>query len=268
MLLQYIKTFFPHLRYELRVAHMPYTSEEYLKRVIMKVTVYTLGLTLLLAMLAQKQGWPLYVVPIGFVVIGVFGFWLGMKGPKIKAHQRAVDIDREVLFAGRFLLIKLHSGKPLVNALMEASRSYGVAHKYFEEIVRDIEVGTPLEEAIERAMIYTPSESFRKVLFQIHNALRLGIDVTQSLEAVLDEITENQMLAIARYGKKLSSVTLFYMLLAVVFPSLGMTILTVIIGFTDITMNMTSYIIVVFFLAIIQFMFITMFKSIRPKVNI
>lgn len=230
--------------------------------------MYSLLLGFLFFMLADRQGWGLETVLFATIGIWLFGFWFGMQRPKIQSFSRAKDIDKEVIFAGRYLLVKLHSGKPLVNALFEAAKSYGVGSKYFEEIVRDIELGTPLEEAIERAMTYTPSDNFRKILFQIHNALKLGINVTKSLEAVLEEIQNKQLLEIQDYGKKLSTVTLFYMLLAIVFPSLGMTIMTIILSFTEIQMNATAYAVVILFLVILNFIFITVFRGIRPKLNI
>lgn len=265
---RYVAHRLPHLRHQLRVAHMRQTPEEFVRTVMRKTGMYVLLLGVGLAMLVDRfeLSWGVWVA--GVVAMYLFGFWIGLKQPLIVAHRRAVDIDREVLFAGRFLLVKLHSGRPLINALIEASRSYGVASRYFAEIVHDIELGTPLEQAIENAMTYSASESFRKILFQIHTALRLGIDVTQSLEAVLDDITEQQLLQIQKYGKKLPTVTLFYMLVAIVFPSLGMTILSIILSFTEINMDMTTYLAVLFFLIILNFMFITIFRSIRPKVNI
>lgn len=264
----YLTKYFPNLQHDIKVAHIHKTPREYLHNVLKKTFMFGILLTILLFMLVHRMGWSWSVLLIGAFVIFSSGFWFGMQQTKIVAGRRAVDIDREVLFAGRFLLIKLHSGQPLVNALIEAANSYGVASRYFAEIVEDIELGTTLEEAIENAMTYTSSDSFRKILFQIHNALRLGIDVTQSLESVLEEITEDQLLAIERYGKKLSSVTLFYMLLGVVFPSLGMTIMTVLISFTNITLSLTMFMVIVFFVAVINFLFITVFKGIRPKVNI
>ena len=191
-----------------------------------------------------------------------------MREPDVKIRRREIEIDKEVLFAGRFLLVKIGSGMPLINSLVEASKSYGVASSYFKEIVKDIETGSPMEEALERAMTYCPSKKFQKILFQITNALKIGIDVTKSLEAVLDQITNEQLLEIKKYGKKLNSVTLFYMLLAVVLPSLGMTMLIVLISFSPITIDLTLFIVILFFLAIIQFFFITIFRTIRPKVNI
>jgi len=268
VIFRYLANFFPALPSQLRVAHILMSPDAFIKKVFIKNLMATVLVAVLFAMLTDRMEWSWFVWVVGVIVIWFFGFWFGLKQPLIIAHRRAIDIDREVLFAGRFILIKLHSGRPLVSALTEAAHSYGVANKYFSEIIKDIEVGTSLEDAIERAMNNSPSMAFRKILFQIHNALRLGIDVTQSLEAVLEDITEDQLLQIQRYGKKLPSVTLLFMVVAVVFPSLGMTIATILLTFTNITMTLTSYLLVILFLIILNFMFITMFKGIRPKVNI
>jgi pilus assembly protein TadC len=269
VLFRYIaEKFFPNLQHQLRVAHIDATPDEFVRTIFVQSSMYVFLLGFLLFMLADSQGWGLRVVFFGMLGMWLFGVWFGMQRPKIQGYSRAKDIDKEVIFAGRFLLVKLHSGKPLLNALFEASESYGVANSYFKEIVRDIELGTPLEEAIERAMTYSPSEKFQKILFQIHNALRLGMNVTKSLEAVLDEIQASQLLEIQDYGKKLGTVTLFYMLVAIVFPSLGMTIATVILAFTEIQMDVFSYGAIIFFLVILNFIFITVFRGIRPKLNI
>lgn len=269
MVFRYAATkFFPGLQRQLRVAHLDYTPEEYLKQTTKLTSMYAGLLSVLLLMLVDQMQWPISTWALGTATMFVFGLWFGLQQPKVKSFRRAQDIDREVIFAGRYLLVKLNSGKPLLNALFDAAESYGVATQYFEEIVRDIELGTPLEDAIERAMTYTPSDNFRKILFQIHNALRLGMNVTKSLEAVLEEIETQQMLEIEEYGKKLGTVTLFYMLIAVVFPSLGMTIATVLLSFTGIQMDMIRYGVVVFSLVILNFLFITVFRGIRPKVNI
>jgi pilus assembly protein TadC len=191
-----------------------------------------------------------------------------MKGVDAKVSKRAKKIDKDVLFAGRFLLIKLNSGKPLINSLMDASQSYGVANTYFKDIVRNIDLGTPLEDALEKAMDSCPSKKMGRVLFQINNALRIGIDVTQNLEAVLEEIANEQLVEIQRYGKKLSSLTLFYMLVAVVAPSLGITMFMVVAGLVSLDIGPSTFFVFSFFLVLIEFVFLSLFKSIRPNVNI
>jgi pilus assembly protein TadC len=134
--------------------------------------------------------------------------------------------------------------------------------------MRDIDLGTPLEEALDKATDDCPSKKMRKVLFQINNALRIGIDVTQNLEAVLEEIANEQLVEIQRYGKKLNSLTLFYMLIAVVAPSLGLTMFMVIAGLVSLDVGPSTFFVFAFFLVLVEFMFLSLFKSIRPNVNI
>ncbi len=258
----------PHLKADLRKARMAITPEAFIAKSVKVAIGAGVLVGILLFFFLDKMNKPIWIpFAAGFGSI-FFIYWYLLKTPLLAQQKVAVDIDREVLFAGRFLLVKLNSGRPLVNALVEASKSYGVSNKYFLEIVRDIELGTPLEEAIERAMENSPSKHWRKILFQIHNALRLGIDVTHSLEVVLEDISYDYLIQIQRYGKKLSSMTLFYLLVAVVFPSLGMTIFTVLIAFTGINLTGGLFAVVVIMLAFIQIIFMRIFTSVRPKVNL
>jgi pilus assembly protein TadC len=218
-------------------------------------------------LVTKNNGNPMTIF---IVAIITFFFTKTLLTRAIDAHisKKAKAIDKDVLFAGRFLLIKLNSGKPLINSLIEASQSYGVASHYFKEIVRNIELGTPLEEALESAMYNCPSKKMKRIIFQINNALRVGIDVTQNLEAIIQEITQEQLVEIQRYGKKLNSLTMFYMLLAVVVPSLGITIFAVIASLVSIPLPPQLFISFLFFLTLTELMFISIFKSIRPSVNI
>lgn len=206
------------------------------------------------------------------MLVFVVSFLLSMKfmlnTPKVYLKRRQRDIDREVLFAGRYLLIKLQSGIPLFNALIDASHSYGVASKYFKEIVDEVNVGTPIETALENAVKYTPSKKFRSILWQILNALKTGIDITTSLNSILDQITKEQILEIKVYGKKLGSLAMFYMLLAIVVPSLGITMLVVVSNFMPINIGMGTLTMLLFVFTVIQYMFLSLIRSIRPAVNI
>jgi pilus assembly protein TadC len=108
----------------------------------------------------------------------------------------------------------------------------------------------------------------RRILFQISNALKIGIDVTNFLEAILDEIAEDQLIEIKNYGHKLSSITLFYMLFAIVIPSLGITMFITVVSLVNIQVDFAMFMAVLFLLTIVEFIFISIFKSIRPNVNI
>lgn len=267
-LVQRISSFFPKLKKEIRIAHLKITPQEFVYKSLKSSLPFSLGLTVLFFFVADKAGLPLILIPAVFIILFflVFNFeFLKLKG---KIAQRQKEIDQEVLFVGQFLLIKLYSGRPLLNALVDTSESYGVASKYMKEIVNDISTGSSLEDALENAMIYSPSEKFRKILFHVNNALKLGIDVTGPLNSVLEEITAEQDIEIKRYGKKLNTVVIFYMLAAVVMPSIGMTIFIVISSFINFTISVTHFLVVILFIVIIQITFIAVFKSVRPTVNL
>lgn len=258
----------PELKRKLRMAKIPKEPAEYTKQAFVVAAYVTGLLTFSYWMFASGFEWPLW--PTVFVGIGIFYlmFNVMMRIADVKIHRMAKEIDREVLFAGRFLLVKLQSGRPLILALQEASKSYGVASRYFQEIVHDIDIGTPLEEALLKASRYSPSAKFRKIIFQISNALRIGVDVTHFLEAILDEISHEQLLEIQKYGKKLNSLTMFYMLFSIVVPSLGISLFITLISMISASINLTTFLIINFFIVIMEFFSLTIFRSIRPTVNI
>ena len=265
---QEIASKYPTLKRKLTTAHMDVTPEEYTKKSVVTAIMLAIILTFGTAMFVIGLGFPMIIIPAMLVVSLYLFFLLFMRRVDVKVNKLAKEIDRDVLFAGRFLLIKLNSGAPLMNAIIDASNSYGVANRYFKEIVRDIELGTPLEQALEKASRYSPSDKMRRILFQISNALKIGIDVTTFLEAILDEIAENQLLEIKNYGHKLSGLTLFYMLFAIVIPSLGITMFIVIVSLVNVTIDFKMFMVILFFLVVMEFIFISIFKSIRPNVNI
>jgi len=256
------------LRKKLLTAGINKKPEVFLAQTLRSAIFVGVCMAVLAFFFTQKKGASIVVaIFIGFIFFAIAYFLLS-RSVDAKISKRAKKIDKDVLFAGRFLLIKLNSGKPLINSLVDASQSYGVASSYFKEIMRDIDLGTPLEEALDKATDDCPSKKMRKVLFQINNALRIGIDVTQNLEAVLEEIANEQLVEIQRYGKKLNSLTLFYMLIAVVVPSLGLTMFMVIAGLVSLDVGPSTFFVFAFFLVLVEFMFLSLFKSIRPNVNI
>lgn len=258
----------PLLKKQLKIAKINMKPQDFVKDAVKKAITLSAGFTLIIFLIARTANIPLITLPVFFVVFVWIFFNFNLVSIKGKINQRKKEIDKDVLFAGKYLLIKLNGGQPLVNSLLDASKSYGVASIYFKEIVREIELGKSVEEALNEATEYNPSEKFKKILFQINNALKIGIDVTKFLEATLNEIAEEQLLEINRYGKKLNSITLFYMLLAVVVPSLGLTIAIVVISLANVDVNMMMFLICLFFLTLIQVMFLVIYKSIRPNINI
>ncbi len=264
--------FFPNLRTELRIAHMKDSPEAFVKKALNGGFFIGIGVSGFFFFMFGVFGINLlFLIPVLFFST-LLSFLLVIKSPINTIKKRQRELDQEVLFAGRFLLIKMYSGKPLLNCLIEASSGYGVAGKYFKEIVDEINMGSSIEKALDNAMKYSPSEKFQKILFQINNSLKIGVDVTESLDRKLDEIAKDQLNDIRRYSKKLNSLSLFYMIIAIVIPSLGSAIITVIGSLMGLLSSKSSaqtlFLGIWVFIFIVQFMFITVFKSMRKSVNI
>ena len=258
----------PYLKKKLAMAHLNKKPEDYVKEKLRATFLSATTLTFAAILLLLKAELSLFwAIPI-FMLLCFILFSMLINSVNTYVLKRAKEIDKDVLFSGRFLLIKLNSGKPLLQAFDEASHSYGVASSYFKEIVSEIQVGASIEEALDRATEYCPSEYMQRILFQINNSLKIGIDVSQVLESILDEISSKQLIELQRYGKKLSSFTLFYMLTAVVVPSLGITMMIIVSSFVSIKIDNTVFFVLLFFLIVFELFFMSLFKSIRPRLNI
>lgn len=259
---------FPGLKAQILRARVKDTPEMFIRKSINLATYSTIGLTVLVFFPLSKSGKSLlWLLPVFFMMLILsFSFWLNT--PKGMIRKREREINKEVLFAGRYLLVKLEGGVPLFNALIDASKSYGISAKYFREIVDDINLGTPIEVALENAREYSSSEKFKLILSELFTSLKTGADVVPSLKEVLTQITKEQLLEIKTYGKKLNAVMMLYLILATVVPSLGMTMFTVIAGFLSIEFTPALVFISIFMLVVVQLSFMAIFKSIRPMVNL
>ena len=247
---------------------MSYTPIQYVNKSLKISALYSLLFAALFFFVLKKAKLSPFLLVLIFPILFIFLFEYSLLSIRAKIRKREREVNKEVLFVGRYLLVKLYSGRPLLNALIETAEGRGIASKYIKEIVDDIGTGSTIEDALNSAMIYSPSDKLRRILFHVNNALQLGIDVTKPLESVLDEITREEELEIRKYGKKLNTLVIFYMLGAVILPSLGVALFIVVSSFVNLSIGLNDLLIFILFLVILQFIFITLFKSIRPMVNL
>lgn len=191
-----------------------------------------------------------------------------MNTPSVYIRRREREINKDIIFATHYLLIKIDSGAPLLNAMIDASKSYGVAGKYFKEIVDEINLGKPIEQALEDAAEYNTSKPFKLVLRQILNSLKTGVDVSTSLKKLLDDITKKQQIEIKAYSRKLNSIILFYLIIACVIPSLGIAMFIIFSSLMNLNIELSTLFVFLFFIILIQLFFILVIRSSRPMVDI
>lgn len=261
----------PNLKRNLRLANIKRTPEQYVKKAVRLASYGAFAVGALTFFATAKNLPPATVVALvslGAMVGLVLTFWYVINAPRGNAKKRQRDIDKDVLFAGRYMLMKLESGSPITSALTDASKGYGIAAKYFKEIVDSINTGIPVEEALEEARSYTSSEKFKKILWQLLVTLKTGTDVTDPLKSALASIAKQQLIEIEVYGRKLNSLMLFYMVTGCVAPSLGLAMFIIIGSFINVEIGAGTLFAMLFLLAVIQGFFLMMIKAARPSVEL
>lgn len=260
-----VEKLFPNLQFNLKVAHMKDTPKEFITKSLKFSIIFSALLTGFFALLGYGLI-PIYVFIIIFILLFATFFFFLFKMPSFTIRRRKAEVESDFLYSSRYFLIRIGSGLPLSNALVEVSKTNSKSAKYFREIVADIELGTPLEQAIDHAVIYSPSRLFKKFLEQIKNSLETGSDIEQSIRSNIDEMMAGRLIEIQAYGKKLQPLSMFYMIIGTIFPSLGSAFFVMALSFVNIQMKLSILMSFVVLIAIVQYFFILLFKASRPAV--
>lgn len=264
---QYIASKFPRLKLHLEQSGIKKTPEQYIKNTIILTLITTFGLFISLFFVLLKLEKSLIIL-FFLIPLPVILFYFFMNTPKLKAKRRVTDIDSEVIYAGRYLLVELSAGVPLFDALVNVSQAYDKIGSHIQDIIKRVEVGKPLDTAINEVIEITPSSNFRKMMWQIMNSMRTGADVSVALESIVEQISKEQLIEFKTYERKLNPLVMFYLMLAVILPSLGITMLSLLSTFLGIKLGLGSLIGIAIFLAFVQFIFFNTIKNSRPGFSI
>ena len=251
------------LERELRIAGFSETPPQYLKKNFQLALLFAIVIAVVTVIFTE----PMNGVFAFAIVLLVMNFLF--KGRARQAiRKREQLIDRDLLFAGQYMLVKLQSGLPLFNTLIHASYEKNETGRFFRRIVQDINTGSPIEEALSRGRDLCPSNNLKKILTEIVTSLKTGADVTDVLRGSLIDITRELMLEVQAYGKKLNSIMMFYMIVGTVIPSIGISLLLILLSFVGVQFNTSLLFIVAFGLLMMQGFFMAIINSARPTVNL
>jgi flagellar protein FlaJ len=254
----------PNLSIKLQQAGMADTDVEFVKKTFFSAVYMTTGIVISLALLLSKVNVNVLFVIFVFPLLFIMMFMYFIKFPDVKIMRIQREIDREIVFAGRFLIVELESGIPVYDAFRHVANNYPVTGKYFRNIVEDVDLGTTIDEALNKAVELTPSQNFRRLLWQIINSMTTGADVATSLNAVIEQIVREQRIELTEYGRKLNPLAMFYMIVAVILPSIGVTMFVILVSFLSIKLTFSTLLIIAGLMGFIQFLFYTVVKSSRP----
>ncbi|NYZ60611.1 type II secretion system F family protein [Candidatus Micrarchaeota archaeon] len=265
---EWLMPYYPNMKKKLLMAGMDKSPEDFLDGVVISTFLFTIALTVATAVFINSiQVEMFWLVPLFFVFM-LFAFQYFMLYPDVKITKRKKDIDYELVFAGRHLLIALKSGMPLFDSLVGVSRGYGAVSEEFNRIVEKITLGVSMTQAIREVIQNCPSNDYNRIMLQIANSISSGSDVADSLEVVLNQVFREQVIALKAYGQKLNPLVMFYMIFGIIFPSLGLAfavILFSLLGAGRFGITASLLLLVFVSIAIIQFLFLAMVESSRPK---
>jgi flagellar protein FlaJ len=186
--------------------------------------------------------------------------------PKLLIKKKVANIERNMLYALRHMYVQVTSGVPLYDALVSiAQGNYGQISSEFKTAIRAVNTGIAIDKAIDDLTVLNPSMYFRRAMWQISNGVKTGSDIGYILKNTIEYISAEQKIMIRKYGSQLNPLTVAYMMVAVIMPSLGITFLMVISSFAKLPVDENTFWAIIGGIATFQFMFLGMLKSKRPN---
>lgn len=259
----------PSLKMNMFQAGMPLMPREFVAVAIFSSIFYFAvfsSLILLVGMLFHSVS-LLLSLGIG-AVFGIFVYTYLLNYPSLIASRNVRTLEKDMLSAMQHMLIEVKSGVPLFNSMVGISEGYGNISREFRKITKEINAGVKETDALDEASQRNPSVHFRRVLWQISNALRSGSDVASTLQSIVENLSKEQIIAVKKYGQELNPYTMMYMMIAVILPSIGITFLIIFSSFSGVALPKNIFPIILIALALFQFFYMGMIKTKRPAMDV
>lgn len=256
------------LQKNLLLADMQESPKQYLLKSLIPSTIFTVIISVIgfFALLQTEYTiYTLLIIPVAFMI----SMWFMLQLPAINAQTINKKIESDLFWPSRMLVTLLESGDSLPTAFERVSRTKTISGNYFAKLAAEIELGKSTKSAVEDAIRYTPSKSFRRVLEPIKNSLRTGASIEENLLATLDDLTKEKIVEIEKYEKRLAPVSMFYMIFGAIIPTFAVVGVVVLLSVAGINVTFFPFLfILLIFVTIVQILFYQLFKKIRPLVQL
>ena len=234
---------------------IPYLMNRY-------VIIGILGILILLIYFTNLEIAGIFLVLVLMIYFFIFNY------PEIKERRSYEDINQELPYALRHLGIELKSGKGLHESLITIKNAdYGSLSKEFNRVLEEVKFGATTEESLLKMTHRVKSEGLSRAIQQIIGTLRVGGNLSNSLEIIAKDITFEMQIKLKEYSQKLNSFILIYTFIAILAPVISLIMLmaaSTVMG-EIISANLLFLIYVVFFPMIVVFMGVFI-KKLEPKI--
>ena len=203
-----------------------------------------------------------------FLTITIMTYVFILYYPSIKKERNYSDLNQELPYALRHMGIELKSGKGLHDALIAISNAdYGSLSREFKRVLEEVKFGKPTEDSLLEMSRRVKSDGLYRAVQQIIGTLRIGGNLSDSLNIIANDITFDMQIKLKEYSQRLNSFILIYTFVAILTPVIGLIMLMA--GSTVMGDIIPSSILLViysiFFPIIVMFMGVFI-KKLEPKI--
>jgi flagellar protein FlaJ len=266
-----ITRFSPNLGVVLNQAEFEIETREYISIAVFTAVFWFFMVFSMIFVLAQVVTGTSYIAInlVSSSLISMLFLVYMIMYPKLVVVRKLKDLDRNLLYGLRDLNVQIKSGVPLFDAMVSISKKdYGRLSEEFKDCVKHISTGASTTDSLEELALKNPSLNFRRSIWQMVNAIRSGTNLGKTLDSVVNTISNEQRIQIKKYGSQLNPLAMMYMMVGVIFPSLGITFLVIISSFSGFPVTETLFWSIMIVLIVFQFAFIGIVKSRRPSIEI
>jgi Flp pilus assembly protein TadB len=195
----------------------------------------------------------------------MFKFFLKTSEARIIRSRK--NSEAEISSAIRVIILDMKANASMFDALRNVASNFNEIGVYLDDVINKVRLGSSLETALSEAVELVPSESFRVLMWQLINYLQTGTDVIPNLRTLVDEIVENQKIEFKKYGKRLNVLSLMYMIIAIILPTIGFTLVAAGLIFIGFKFNVGIIIGFWVMFTVLQVMFLAIGGGNRPVVE-
>lgn len=272
-------TFTPGLKNDLSQIKSKFSAEDYLSGALIAFITYFVSVGSLLVIWGFKNNFldvkgRLIILSVSSTISLAIFFYI-LIFPKWSYNKQKRELEKNLLFVVRHLMIQTSAGVPLFDAIVSVSKNYGDSNldygrisDEFRVIVKEVKSGANLTEALENSAKRNNSIYYRRIIWQLANANKSGANVGTILRDTIEFLSDEERIAVRSYGSQLNPLAMFYMLVCIIAPTMGLIFLIIASTFIKLPINDWLYPIILVFLIFIQIMFIGLIKSRRPTVSV
>ncbi|MEW5996786.1 MAG: type II secretion system F family protein [Candidatus Micrarchaeota archaeon] len=180
-------------------------------------------------------------------------------------RRRADEIEENLLYAVRHIMVQTTAGVPFFEALSSAASGYGPVSAEFRNIVNQVNGGKDLADALEESAAKSASKYYKRILWHVANSTRSGYNIADIMKELVTYLAYEQQIRVKKFGSELNVMSLFYLSTCVILPTMGLILAVILSSFAVVSLSPTLLGVFVFVIAIFNLMFLGMVQSRRPR---